>query len=92
MKKTSDKQPQKQPGTFRSDFFPANDCDIEKYNDILYMPHPVSQKHPPMPLKDRAAQFMPFAALTGHTAAIKETARQAEIDYSQNFYIPLEEE
>ena len=56
------------------------------------MPHPVSQKHPPMPLKDRAAQFMPFAALTGHTAAIKETARQAEIDYSQNFYVPLEED
>lgn len=46
-----------------------------KYDDILYRAHPVSKKHPQMPLADRAAQFSPFAALTGHEAAIKETAR-----------------
>ena len=45
------------------------------YNDIINLPHPVSKNHPQMPLQDRAAQFAPFAALTGHDAAIKETAR-----------------
>ncbi len=90
MKKASDKQNLKQNDSFHSDLSKMNGCDTEKYRDMLYMPHPVSKKHPSMPLKDRAAQFMPFAALTGHTAAIKETARQAEIDYAQNFYVPLE--
>lgn len=46
-----------------------------KYDDIINMPHHRSKKHPPMPIIDRAAQFSPFAALTGHEAAIKETAR-----------------
>ena len=46
-----------------------------KYDDIINLPHPTSVKHPRMPLADRAAQFSPFAALTGHEAAIKETAR-----------------
>lgn len=54
------------------------------YDDIIHLPHPVSSKHPQMPAKDRAAQFSPFAALTGHEAAIKETARltdsRAELD------------
>ena len=45
------------------------------YDDILHLPHPVSKKHPPMSLSSRAAQFSPFAALTGHGAAIQETAR-----------------
>lgn len=45
------------------------------YDDIINLPHPVSKNHPPMDLLDRAAQFSPFAALTGHDAAIKETAR-----------------
>lgn len=49
-----------------------------KYDDILYLPHPVSKKHPPMSIHDRAAQFSPFAALTGHSAAIDETARLTE--------------
>ena len=40
--------------------------DENKYDDILYLPHPVSARHPQMPLADRAAQFSPFAALTGH--------------------------
>ena len=45
------------------------------YEDIINLPHPVSKNHPQMLLRDRAAQFAPFAALTGHDAAIKETAR-----------------
>ena len=45
------------------------------FEDILYLPHPVSSTHPRMSLADRAAQFSPFAALTGHGAAIRETAR-----------------
>lgn len=57
-----------------------------KYDDILYLPHPVSGKRPQMPLIDRAAQFSPFSALTGHEEAIEETARrtdhQVELDES----------
>ena len=45
------------------------------YDDILHLLHPTSIKHPRMPMGDRAAQFSPFAALTGHGAAIAETAR-----------------
>lgn len=46
-----------------------------RYDDIIDLPHPVSQCHPQMPLADRAAQFSPFAALTGLDAALQETAR-----------------
>ena len=46
-----------------------------RYDDMLDLPHPVSRVHPPMPVRDRAAQFAPFAALTGHSAAIRETQR-----------------
>lgn len=45
------------------------------YDDIINLPHPVSKRHPQMPLLERAAQFAPFAALTGHGAALAETAR-----------------
>ncbi len=45
------------------------------YEDILHLPRPVSSTRPQMPIADRAAQFSPFAALTGHGAAIRETAR-----------------
>ena len=45
------------------------------YDDIIHLPHHVSATRPRMPAIDRAAQFSPFAALTGHDAAIKETAR-----------------
>lgn len=46
-----------------------------KYDDIIHLSHPVSTRHPQMPMINRAAQFAPFAALTGHDAAICETAR-----------------
>ena len=49
----------------------------QKYGDILNLPHHVSE-HPPMPIADRAAQFAPFAALTGYKEAIEETERLAE--------------
>ena len=45
------------------------------YDDILHLPHPTSKNHPRMSIQERAAQFSPFAALTGHAAAIAETAR-----------------
>ena len=45
------------------------------YNDIIDLPHHVSTTRPQMSRLDRAAQFAPFAALTGYSAAIKETAR-----------------
>ncbi|WP_294452557.1 hypothetical protein [uncultured Gemmiger sp.] len=46
-----------------------------KYDDIINLPHHVSPTRPPMSMQDRAAQFSPFAALTGYDAAIHETAR-----------------
>lgn len=49
--------------------------DMHKYDDIINLSRPVSKTHPPMPIQDRAAQFAPFAALTGHHEAVKETAR-----------------
>ena len=47
----------------------------KKYGDIIHLPHHVSSVHPHMPVSDRAAQFAPFAALTGYGDVIKETAR-----------------
>ena len=51
---------------------------FHRYDDIINLPHPVSKKHPQMPLTDRAAQFAPFAALTGYDAAIAETGRYTD--------------
>ena len=45
------------------------------YDDIIYLPHHVSQNYPQMSMHDRAAQFAPFAALTGYEASVGETAR-----------------
>ena len=52
--------------------------DEHRYDDIINLPHHVSSRHPKMSLLDRAAQFSPFAALTGHAAAIRETERLTE--------------
>ena len=46
-----------------------------RYDEIMGLPHHVSKTRPQMPMSDRAAQFAPFAALTGYDAAIKETGR-----------------
>lgn len=58
-----------------------------KYQDIIDLPHHVSKTRPPMPMSDRAAQFSPFAALTGYDEAIGETARltdrQRELDENE---------
>ena len=48
---------------------------MSKYDDIINLPHPEPKKHQRMSLENRAAQFSPFAALTGHNEAIKETER-----------------
>ena len=48
------------------------------YDDIIHLPHHVSAKRLQMPMSDRAAQFSPFAALTGYDDAIQETGRLTE--------------
>ena len=57
-----------------------------RYADIIDKQHHVSKKHPPMSMEDRAAQFSPFAALTGYEAAVKETARLTEEDVALTEY------
>ncbi|MCC8046731.1 MAG: hypothetical protein LIP12_14805, partial [Clostridiales bacterium] len=63
------------------------DRKLEDYQDILDLPHHVSEHRPHMSMTDRAAQFSPFAALTGYDAAVKETERltdqRLELDESE---------
>ena len=56
------------------------------YSDIIHLSRPVSTKHPPMPIEKRAAQFNPFAALSGYEALATETARltTAKASLSEN--------
>lgn len=65
--------------------------DAHKYDDMLDMPHHVSTVHPPMSISNRAAQFAPFAALTGYDDAISETARltdeKIELDENHKEYL-----
>jgi len=51
---------------------------MSRYDDILHLPHHVSQRRAPMSLQDRAAQFSPFAALTGYDGVIAEAGRLTE--------------
>lgn len=72
-----------------------------RYDDIIGLPHPTSPRHPRMAAIDRAAQFSPFAALTGYDAAIRETARvtgdrielteesRAALDRKQNMLVDI---
>ena len=74
---------------------------MSEYDDIIDLPRPKSV-HEPMPMGDRAAQFSPFAALTGYGDAIDETARltdarielseeeRAELDYRQQYLSTLD--
>ena len=59
----------------------------DQYDDIIHLPHHISSTRPRMSAIDRAAQFSPFAALTGYDASIKESARltdaRIELDDSQ---------
>ena len=55
---------------------------IEKYADIINLPHHISKKHPQMTLKARSAQFAPFAALSGFEQSIQETAQKVEEEYN----------
>lgn len=50
------------------------------YDDIIHLPHHVTERHPQMSMYNRAAQFAPFAALTGHDSAITEAARLTEAE------------
>lgn len=57
--------------------------ETNKYDDIIGLPHPTSKKHPRMAAIDRAAQFSPFAALTGYEKALEET-KEIAIDRVEN--------
>lgn len=52
-----------------------------QYDDILDLEHPTSKKHPRMPVADRAAQFAPFAALSGFEEAVRRTEKMHEESY-----------
>ena len=66
----------------------------EKYDDLLHLPRPISSRHAPMSSAHRAAQFSPFAALTGYDAVIAETGRLttpfSELDKSKKSDINLQ--
>lgn len=59
---------------------------MSRYDDIINLPYPRASKHKPMPMENRAAQFAPFAALTGYDKAIAETARytSTKLELSQD--------
>lgn len=67
--------------------------DEHRYDDIIHLTHHQSTKRAHMSLYDRAAQFAPFAALTGHEAAIEETARltEAEITLDDTAIVAINE-
>ena len=52
----------------------------DNYDDIINLPHHVSQRHPRMSMYNRAAQFSPFAALTGYEKASEEARKKQEAE------------
>lgn len=74
---------------------------MNPYEDIIHLPHHISKKRQQMSMADRAAQFSPFAALTGYEEAVAEAARwtdkkieldesaQAELNQKQSFLINI---
>ena len=46
-----------------------------EYDDLIYLPHPVSRKHPPMSAMDRAPQLSPFSAHHGYEPDLQEAGR-----------------
>ena len=59
---------------------------MDNYDDIINLPHYEPKHHPRMSMWNRAAQFAPFAALSGYDAAIKDTAKQNEDCYETKSY------
>jgi hypothetical protein len=57
---------------------------MDNFDDIINMPHHVSQRHPQMSMCNRAAQFEPFAALSGYEDSIKESAEENEKLFEEN--------
>ena len=55
----------------------------DSYEDIINLPHHVSKRHRQMPLAERAAQFAPFAALEGHTVAVRSTAQRVRLQMDE---------
>ena len=62
------------------------------YDDIINLPHHESRRHPRMSMLNRAAQFAPFAALTGYDDAIEETSRLTDrmIDLDSDVKVDLD--
>ena len=56
----------------------------ERYGDIINLPHHVSAKHPPLSREQRAAQFAPFAALTGYEKVVERSVDAVEESFSSN--------
>ena len=54
------------------------------YEDIIDMPHHVSERHQRMTMYQRAAQFAPFAALSGHSESVAETCRKHIDEYEKD--------
>lgn len=65
----------------------------DDYSDMLDLPRPVSKKHPPMSIEKRAAQFMPFAALTGFEFAVQKAGLlfEEEADRGNVEFVEFEE-
>ena len=56
---------------------------MNRYSDIINLPHHKSKNHPPMSRQNRAAQFSPFAALTGYEESLENAAREKEKKFEQ---------
>ena len=65
--------------------------DPHRYDDIIHLEHHTSETRPRMSRRDRAAQFAPFAALTGFEAVLAETARWTEEEALREDTLPVDE-
>ena len=65
---------------------------MERYGDIIDLPHHVSRIHPQMAPLDRAAQFAPFKSLTGLGAAMEETRERSELRIEEELMRETDEE
>ncbi|MBR1766191.1 MAG: hypothetical protein IJ745_04010 [Bacteroidales bacterium] len=60
---------------------------MDEYEDIIDLPHYEPRRHPRMPLANRAAQFAPFAAVSGHTEATNDAALQHIASVDADLYV-----